>query len=176
MIWTALEAGNERDGAAVAGKRDASQPDSPGSGTARLTPRQAEVLRLAARGMNNKEIARYLGKPRSTIYSYFAAARERTGARTQDELVACAAAAGALAPDPPPSSRKARPPGPGRVRRDETPFMIPGQRDETAQVSSQCRVCGRPVTAAGTGRPRRYCSRACQARAYRARRRAASSP
>ncbi|RAY14014.1 TetR/AcrR family transcriptional regulator [Actinomadura craniellae] len=33
-----------------------------------------------------------------------------------------------------------------------------------------CTVCGRPVARAGTGRPREYCSRACQQRAYRARR------
>ena len=34
----------------------------------------------------------------------------------------------------------------------------------------QCRMCGRPVPASGTGRPRLYCSPACRQRAYRGRR------
>ncbi|TDQ47247.1 TetR/AcrR family transcriptional regulator [Actinorugispora endophytica] len=38
------------------------------------------------------------------------------------------------------------------------------KRDENV-----CRVCGAPVSAATSGRPRDYCSRACQQRAYRAR-------
>ncbi|MEV8439910.1 TetR/AcrR family transcriptional regulator [Actinosynnema sp. NPDC051121] len=38
------------------------------------------------------------------------------------------------------------------------------KRDET------CRVCGKPVARPASGRPREYCSRACQQRAYRARR------
>ncbi|WP_024877407.1 TetR/AcrR family transcriptional regulator [Saccharomonospora piscinae] len=33
-----------------------------------------------------------------------------------------------------------------------------------------CAQCGEPFRATGKGRPRRYCGRACQARAYRARR------
>ena len=33
-----------------------------------------------------------------------------------------------------------------------------------------CAQCGRAIVSAGRGRPRRYCGRACQARAYRARR------
>ncbi|WP_201788849.1 TetR/AcrR family transcriptional regulator [Amycolatopsis orientalis] len=36
--------------------------------------------------------------------------------------------------------------------------------------SSACMSCGRALEPAERGRPRRYCSRACQARAYRARR------
>lgn len=35
----------------------------------------------------------------------------------------------------------------------------------------RCAQCGTPLEHAGRGRPRRYCTRACQARAYRARRR-----
>ena len=38
------------------------------------------------------------------------------------------------------------------------------KRDET------CRVCGEPVAQPASGRPRAYCSRACQQRAYRNRR------
>lgn len=48
---------------------------------------------------------------------------------------------------------------------DETAAPPGSERDETPR----CAVCGRPVTRAPTGRPRAYCSRACQARAYRAR-------
>ncbi|GAB2991439.1 TetR/AcrR family transcriptional regulator [Saccharothrix stipae] len=42
------------------------------------------------------------------------------------------------------------------------------QRDEKRDES--CRVCGRPVAQPASGRPRAYCSRACQQRAYRNRR------
>jgi hypothetical protein len=38
------------------------------------------------------------------------------------------------------------------------------KRDENA-----CPVCGKPVKAGAKGRPRDYCSRACQQRAYRER-------
>lgn len=37
-------------------------------------------------------------------------------------------------------------------------------------VQLACASCGKPLEATNRGRPRRYCSRACQARAYRARR------
>jgi len=53
---------------------------------------------------------------------------------------------------------------------DETP-ELPAECDETPG----CGVCGAPVVRASTGRPRAYCSRACQARAYRARREAATA-
>ncbi|WP_083733537.1 TetR/AcrR family transcriptional regulator C-terminal domain-containing protein [Actinomadura sp. CNU-125] len=46
--------------------------------------------------------------------------------------------------------------------RDETSV-----RDETSDTP--CPVCGNAVPPTSTGRPRRYCSRACQQRAYRAR-------
>ncbi|MCC8251646.1 TetR/AcrR family transcriptional regulator [Saccharothrix luteola] len=42
------------------------------------------------------------------------------------------------------------------------------QRDEKRDES--CQVCGRPVAQPASGRPRSYCSRACQQRAYRSRR------
>ena len=51
-------------------------------------------------------------------------------------------------------------PAPAIQPRDETPDAEPGR---------PCQVCEQPVAAAATGRPRSYCSRACQARAYRAR-------
>lgn len=58
---------------------------------------------------------------------------------------------------------------------DETVAVVPGEtsdRDETSEglaPSRGCPVCGRPVPQPVTGRPRRYCSRACQQRAYRTR-------
>ncbi|WP_217710460.1 hypothetical protein [Streptomyces sp. NA04227] len=42
-------------------------------------------------------------------------------------------------------------------------------------VTAPCGVCGKPVGGASTGRPRCYCSRACQQRAYRQRRKPAAS-
>ncbi|MFW5418618.1 TetR/AcrR family transcriptional regulator C-terminal domain-containing protein [Nocardiopsis sp. CNT-189] len=42
-------------------------------------------------------------------------------------------------------------------------------RDQTRDETG-CKVCGEPVAAAATGRPRDYCSRACRQRAYRMRR------
>ncbi len=41
------------------------------------------------------------------------------------------------------------------------------ERDETP---GSCVTCGKPVAKPATGRPKEYCSRACQQRAYRARR------
>ncbi|MER0243735.1 MerR family transcriptional regulator [Streptomyces sp. HSW2009] len=51
--------------------------------------------------------------------------------------------------------------------RDETAADA-AARDESA---ARCSGCRGPVARAARGRPRRYCSRACQQRAYRARRR-----
>ncbi|GAA3977558.1 hypothetical protein GCM10023085_69980 [Actinomadura viridis] len=86
-------------------------------------------------------------------------------------------------------------PVPFTTRRDETPAAAadaspacdenstagtserPG-RDETSDDPPRphgCTVCGRPVPRTATGRPRRYCSRACQQRAYRSRRRSGTS-
>jgi AcrR family transcriptional regulator len=43
------------------------------------------------------------------------------------------------------------------------------RRDETRDETSVCRLCGNPVEQPLAGRPRAYCSRACQQRAYRKR-------
>ncbi|MGH3225472.1 MAG: DNA adenine methylase [Streptosporangiaceae bacterium] len=72
------------------------------------------------------------------------------------------------------------------------PLTGPGIRDETMPATAEtapprdetparetgksCQVCGQPVRTAATGRPRSYCSRACQARAYRARKQACAGP
>ncbi|AOS61020.1 TetR/AcrR family transcriptional regulator [Actinoalloteichus hymeniacidonis] len=44
------------------------------------------------------------------------------------------------------------------------------RRDEITERDSRCAVCGNPVVQPSSGRPRAYCSRACQQRAYRQRR------
>ncbi|MFI6508495.1 TetR/AcrR family transcriptional regulator [Streptosporangium sp. NPDC050855] len=44
------------------------------------------------------------------------------------------------------------------------------QRDERRDESLSCVVCGTAMERGGTGRPRAYCSRGCQQRAYRGRR------
>jgi len=43
------------------------------------------------------------------------------------------------------------------------------ERDETRDETSTCQSCGGPVQQPQSGRPRAYCSRACQQRAYRKR-------
>jgi AcrR family transcriptional regulator len=63
-------------------------------------------------------------------------------------------------------------------QRDESrpePRLPPLARDETARDTKKeeertCPQCGGVIAQAFTGRPRAYCSRACQQRAYRARR------
>ncbi|WP_433517510.1 TetR/AcrR family transcriptional regulator [Nonomuraea sp. CA-143628] len=45
--------------------------------------------------------------------------------------------------------------------------MLVQRRDETRDET--CQICGAPVERAASGRPRAYCSRACQQRAYRKR-------
>jgi DNA invertase Pin-like site-specific DNA recombinase len=115
--------------AAVARKRDTSRPALAGrGGTVHLTPRQAEVLELAARGLGDKEIAAYLGISRRTVEDRFAEMRERTGTRTRAGLVARAAEAGLVQPAPGifPGSKA----GPGRSKG-------PGQR---------CNPGNRPVS------------------------------
>jgi AcrR family transcriptional regulator/predicted nucleic acid-binding Zn ribbon protein len=64
---------------------------------------------------------------------------------------------------------------------DETSTMAIGEAsscDETTNDLApprRCTVCGDPVPQTVTGRPRQYCSRACQQHAYRTRRRTGTS-
>jgi transposase len=176
----------------MAGRRVTIQPILRGADrSTRLTVRQVEVLRLTALGLAGKQIARHLGISVRTVEGHFDAMRQRTGAHSQAELVALAVATGLVTVD---ASRPARPgKGPGQVAGerseqqphdteqqtgpdesacDETPPVSADSCDETrhsAVDSARCQVCGKPLSAASTGRPRRYCSRACQARAYRSR-------
>jgi DNA-binding CsgD family transcriptional regulator len=70
---------------------DRSRGQPAGCGAARLTPRQAQIVRLAAVGLSSKEIARTLGIAKRTVDGYFTDARKRTGAKTRIELVAASA-------------------------------------------------------------------------------------
>jgi DNA invertase Pin-like site-specific DNA recombinase len=63
-----------------------------------LTGRQAEVLQLAARGLSGKQIAHHLGISARTVEDHFSAMRQRTGARSQSELIAFGTAAGLVQP------------------------------------------------------------------------------
>lgn len=58
---------------------------------------------------------------------------------------------------------------------DEPQQVSVGACDETIEHAAGCKVCGVPVTQSSTGRPRVYCSRSCQARAYRARKAAGTA-
>lgn len=60
----------------------------------RLTARQCQVLRLAASGMSDKQIATRLGLSIRTVQDRFAELRQRTGTRTRGELLAYAVATG----------------------------------------------------------------------------------
>lgn len=82
-------------------QRDAGHLIAPGSGQALdLTIRQAEVLGLAAQGLSGKQIGRYLGISVRTVEAHFSGMRRRTGARSDGELIARAAAAGLVTPGP----------------------------------------------------------------------------
>ncbi len=63
-----------------------------------LSPRQLAVLELSAGGLSDKQIATELGLSVRTVRDRFAELRQRTGARTRGELLACAAAAGLVHP------------------------------------------------------------------------------
>ena len=59
-----------------------------------LTARQAEVVKLAAKGKTSKETARLLGLSKLTVDDYLDSARARVGAANKAELVAWAIASG----------------------------------------------------------------------------------
>ncbi|MFJ9419087.1 response regulator transcription factor [Streptomyces sp. NPDC101227] len=59
-----------------------------------LTPRQTEVVRLAALGLTAKETARRLGISKTTVDEHVTEARRRVGASTKSHLVSLAISAG----------------------------------------------------------------------------------
>jgi len=62
-------------------------PDLPAMVLARLTPSEADVARLVARGLSYKEIARLRGRSFSTIDHQLRSIREKTGAGSTAALV-----------------------------------------------------------------------------------------
>lgn len=85
----------------MAGQRDIYQFAISASAAATYpTARQAEVLRLAGRGLSDKQIARYLGISARTVEDHFSAMRRRTGAHSRSELIAYWAATGLVKPGP----------------------------------------------------------------------------
>jgi LuxR family maltose regulon positive regulatory protein/two-component system response regulator NreC len=96
-------------GTAIATHQNSGHPAGPeAGGNTRLTTRQAEILKLAAGGLSGKQIARHLGISVRTVEDHFRRMRQRTGARSDAELVAYGVAAGIVAPGP-------APPAPGRA-------------------------------------------------------------
>jgi DNA invertase Pin-like site-specific DNA recombinase len=88
-------------GIAMARHRDSGQPTVPDAGgITRLTARQAEVLRLSAAGLSGKQIARCLGISPRTVEDHFSRMRQRTGARSDGELLTYGVATGIVVPRP----------------------------------------------------------------------------
>ncbi|MQA15363.1 MAG: response regulator [Pseudonocardiaceae bacterium] len=61
-----------------------------------LTPREYEVLRLAAQGRTNPEIAETIGLARNTVKTYLQTALHKLGARNRVEAISKASEAGLL--------------------------------------------------------------------------------
>ncbi|RST14133.1 response regulator transcription factor [Streptomyces sp. WAC05374] len=68
---------------------------------ARLTEREAEVLRLMAAGLTNAEIARHLGVGPATAKTHVAAVLAKTGARDRTQAVIAAYESGFISPSGP---------------------------------------------------------------------------
>ncbi|MGW3401215.1 response regulator [Streptomyces zhihengii] len=80
--------------AAEYGRRQAPAP----AWAARLTDREAEVLRLMARGLTNAEIAARMGVGPATAKTHVAAVLAKTGARDRTQAVIAAYESGFIAP------------------------------------------------------------------------------
>ncbi|WP_308112902.1 response regulator transcription factor [Streptomyces sp. DH12] len=65
---------------------------------ARLTEREADVLRLVARGLTNAEVAERLGVGPATVKTHVAAVLAKTGARDRTQAVIAAYEAGFVTP------------------------------------------------------------------------------
>jgi two-component system nitrate/nitrite response regulator NarL len=73
------------------------RPEATGEPPEGLTPREAEVLALLARGNSNREIARALGIRESTVKFHVNAVMAKLGAGSRTEAVVVAARAGLVA-------------------------------------------------------------------------------
>ncbi|MFD4033182.1 response regulator [Streptomyces sp. NPDC058637] len=80
--------------AAEYGKRQAAAP----AWVARLTGREADVLRLVAAGLTNAEIARRLAVGPATVKTHVAAVLAKTGARDRTQAVIAAYESGFITP------------------------------------------------------------------------------
>ncbi len=70
-----------------------------------LSPRQLQILRLAADGKRGAEIAREMHIDLTTVKTHSRTGRERLGARNTTQAVAIAIRRGLLDPTPTPSAR-----------------------------------------------------------------------
>jgi len=130
-----------------------------GHGSLRLTPRQQEVVGLAANGLTAKEIARRLGLSKRTVDEHFDAARARTGTVSRAELIAWAMASAAYpSARPEPDGGVARAPGggvPGALAPDgarAARAKIPKIRGKRVTDESSCASTpGRSGTAGARG-------------------------
>lgn len=71
-------------------------PGAAATGTPELTRREFEVLRLAAQGNTNPEIATATGLARNTVKTYLQTTLQKLGARNRVEAIAIASEAGLL--------------------------------------------------------------------------------
>ena len=76
----------------------AAAPSTSSTATAELSDREAEVVRMIARGFSNKEIAAKLALSVKTVETYKARSLEKLGVRSRVGLVQYAAERGWLAP------------------------------------------------------------------------------
>ncbi len=74
------------------------RPAAPPPWAARLTEREAEVLRLMATGLTNAEIARRMGVGPATTKTHVAAVLAKTGARDRTQAVIAAYETGFISP------------------------------------------------------------------------------
>lgn len=86
-----------------------------------LTPRRREVLRLAANGHSNPEIARLLWISEDSVKSHFRLAYEQLGARDRANAVAICLVRGLIHPH----EVTLRPPGPVPPRDPKCPAQRP---------------------------------------------------
>ncbi|MFJ8695512.1 response regulator [Streptomyces roseolilacinus] len=82
--------------AAAHGRRWAAAPAAPW--VARLTEREADVLRLVAAGLTNAEVAARLGVGAATVKTHVAAVLAKTGARDRTQAVIAAYESGFITP------------------------------------------------------------------------------
>ena len=94
--WAAPISTRQSPGRPLDGKRDHAKPASSKGAAPSLTDREAAVLKMAALGFTNKEIASRLDVGVKSVETYKARGLEKVGLRTRAELVRYASAEGWL--------------------------------------------------------------------------------